>query len=67
MARTQSPLSAIADAGTRVATNKTRGTLGMLFMLASMLWLQFNPLSLMNANKGVVGVNLRHMWDESTA
>jgi hypothetical protein len=36
----------------------------MLFMLASMLWLQFNPLSLMNANKGVVGVNLRHRWDE---
>ena len=36
----------------------------MLSMLASTPWLQFNPLSLMNANKGVFGVNLGHMWDE---
>jgi NADPH:quinone reductase-like Zn-dependent oxidoreductase len=33
-------------------------------MLASTPWLQFNPLSLMNANKGVFGVNLGHMWDQ---
>jgi NADPH:quinone reductase-like Zn-dependent oxidoreductase len=33
-------------------------------MLASTPWLQFNPLSLMNANKGVFGVNLGHMWGE---
>jgi NADPH:quinone reductase-like Zn-dependent oxidoreductase len=37
---------------------------GMLSMLASTSSLQFNPLSLMNANKGVFGVNLGHMWDE---
>jgi hypothetical protein len=30
---------------------------GMLSILASGPWLQFNPLSLMNANKGVFGVN----------
>ena len=30
----------------------------MLSMLARTPWLQFNPLSLMNANKGVFGVNL---------
>jgi len=24
----------------------------------------FNPLRLMNANKGVFGVNVGHMWDE---
>jgi hypothetical protein len=36
----------------------------MVSMLASMPWLQFNPLSLMNANKGVFGVNLGHMWDQ---
>jgi hypothetical protein len=36
----------------------------MLSTLASTPWLQFNPLSLMNANKGVFGANLRHMWDE---
>jgi hypothetical protein len=37
----------------------------MLSMFASTPWPQFNPLSLMNANKGVVGVNVGHMWDEN--
>jgi NADPH:quinone reductase-like Zn-dependent oxidoreductase len=36
----------------------------MISMLASMPWLQFNPLALINANKGVFGVNLGHMWGE---
>ena len=36
----------------------------MLSALATMPWFQFNPLSLMNANKGVFGVNLGHMWGE---
>jgi NADPH:quinone reductase-like Zn-dependent oxidoreductase len=47
------------------ATNKTGGVLGMVSMLAGTPWLQFNPLSLMNANKGVFGVNLGHLWDEA--
>ena len=34
-------------------------------MLASTPWLQFNPLALMNANKGVFGVNLKHLWDDA--
>jgi NADPH:quinone reductase-like Zn-dependent oxidoreductase len=46
------------------ATKKAAGYLGMASMLASTPWLQFNPLSLMNANKGVFGVNLGHMWGE---
>ena len=46
------------------ATSKTGGRLGLVSMLASTPWLQFNPLSLMNANKGVFGVNLGHMWGE---
>jgi synaptic vesicle membrane protein VAT-1 len=46
------------------ATSKAAGYLGMASMLASTPWLQFNPLSLMNANKGVFGVNLGHMWGE---
>jgi NADPH:quinone reductase-like Zn-dependent oxidoreductase len=25
-------------------------------------WLRFNPLSLMNDNRGVFGVNLAHLW-----
>ncbi len=37
----------------------------MLVLLAGTPWLQFNPLSLMNANKGVFGVNLGHMWGEA--
>jgi NADPH:quinone reductase-like Zn-dependent oxidoreductase len=46
------------------ATKKERGYLGMVSMLANTPWVQFNPLSLMNANKGVFGVNLGHMWGE---
>ena len=46
------------------ATGKGAGYLGMVSMLANTPWVQFNPLSLMNANKGVFGVNLGHMWGE---
>ena len=46
------------------ATNKTGGFFGMAALAAQTPWLQFNPLSLMNANKGVFGVNLGHMWGE---
>jgi synaptic vesicle membrane protein VAT-1 len=46
------------------ATGKNRNVLSMLSAVANMPWLQFNPLSLMNANKGVFGVNLGHMWGE---
>jgi NADPH:quinone reductase-like Zn-dependent oxidoreductase len=27
-------------------------------------WLRFNPLRLMNDNRGVVGVSLGHLWDQ---
>jgi synaptic vesicle membrane protein VAT-1 len=46
------------------ATRKERSILGMLSVLAGTPWFQFNPISLMNANKGVFGVNLGHMWGE---
>jgi NADPH:quinone reductase-like Zn-dependent oxidoreductase len=46
------------------ANNKAGGYLGMAAMLANTPWVQFNPLSLMSANKGVFGVNLGHMWGE---
>ncbi len=46
------------------ATSKTGGKLGLVSMLANTPWFQFNPLSLMNGNKGVFGVNLGHMWGE---
>lgn len=45
-------------------TGKDRNIFGMVSMLAQTPWLQFNPLSLINANKGVFGVNLGHLWDE---
>ena len=46
------------------ATNQTGGYLVMIAALARTPWLQFTPLSLMNANKGVFGVNLGHNWGE---
>jgi hypothetical protein len=46
------------------ATRKERSMLAMLSLLATIAWFQFNPLSLMNANKGVFGVNQGHMWGE---
>jgi NADPH:quinone reductase-like Zn-dependent oxidoreductase len=47
-----------------LAQGKVRSMSAMLSMLATMPWFQFNPLSLMNANKGVFGVNLGHLWGE---
>jgi NADPH:quinone reductase-like Zn-dependent oxidoreductase len=32
--------------------------------VATMPWFQFTPLTLMNQNKGVFGVNLGHLWDQ---
>jgi synaptic vesicle membrane protein VAT-1 len=46
------------------ASGKNRSILSMLNLLAGTPWLQFNPLMLMSANKGVFGVNLGHMWGE---
>jgi NADPH:quinone reductase-like Zn-dependent oxidoreductase len=46
------------------ASGKERSVLGFVSLLANTPWFQFNPLSLMNANKGVFGVNLGHMWGE---
>jgi synaptic vesicle membrane protein VAT-1 len=47
-----------------LASGKQRNLLSLLSMLANTPWFQFNPLRLMNANKGVFGVNLGHMWGE---
>jgi len=46
------------------APGKQRNLLGIVRTLARTPWLQFNPVSLMNVNKGVFGVNLGHMWNE---
>jgi NADPH:quinone reductase-like Zn-dependent oxidoreductase len=53
------PTGRLAVCGASLAaTSKTGGASGILSMLASTPWLQFNQLSLMNANKRVFGVNL---------
>ena len=46
------------------ATGKQRSLPAFLKMAVAMPWLQFNPLTLMNQNKGVFGVNLGHLWQE---
>jgi NADPH:quinone reductase-like Zn-dependent oxidoreductase len=46
------------------ATGKERRLASMLGTLASMPWFQFTPLSLINSNKGVFGVNLGYLWRE---
>jgi len=47
------------------ATDKKRNVASLLKTVAGMPWLQFNPPALLNANKGVFGVNVGHMWDQS--
>jgi synaptic vesicle membrane protein VAT-1 len=47
-----------------LVSGKQRNLSSLLSMLAKTPWFQFNPLRLMNANKGVFGVNLGHMWGE---
>jgi NADPH:quinone reductase-like Zn-dependent oxidoreductase len=46
------------------AAGKERSLGDMLRTLASTPWFQFTPLALLNANKGVFGVNLGHLWGE---
>ena len=63
--RILAPTGRLAMFGISAAVSgKERNMLGMLSLLARVPWLQFNPLSLMSANKGVFGVNLGHLWGE---
>ena len=41
------------------------GWLGMLRAVAAVPWLRFNPISLMNDNRGVFGVNVGRLWGET--
>ncbi len=47
------------------AVGKTRSWIAFLRAGLAMPWFQFTPPALMNANKGVFGVNLGRLWDES--
>jgi NADPH:quinone reductase-like Zn-dependent oxidoreductase len=45
-----------------VTESKLPGMLRLLGVAAGLPW--FNPISLMNANRAVFGVNLGHLWEE---
>lgn len=48
------------------ATGKKRRWGALLKTIVTMPWLRFTPVGLMNQNKGVFGVNLGHLWGETT-
>lgn len=45
-------------------TGKQRSRLGLLRTILATPWFHFDPLTLMNHNKGVFGVNLGRLWGE---
>ncbi len=47
------------------AVGKKRSLLALLRTVVTMPWFQFTPVSLMNENKGVFGVNVGHLWKET--
>lgn len=47
------------------AASETRNLWSIVSGLFAIPWLQVNPLSLMNQNHAVLGVNMGHMWDEA--
>ena len=46
------------------ATGKKASKLDALKNMLKVPWLKINPISLMNENKGVFGVNVGHLWEE---
>lgn len=59
-------LSVLAPSGRLIVYGVSSVTGGGKLALARMAlgvpWLKFNPIRLMNANQGVIGVNLGHLW-----
>lgn len=47
------------------ATGTTRSVIALIKAMLSMPLLQLHPGALMNANRGVFGVNVGHMWGET--
>ena len=45
-------------------TGETKSLWSAVKGLASVPWMRINPITLMNENKGVLGVNMGHLWDE---
>lgn len=47
------------------APGDTRNPFNVLRTMAQVPWTKVNPITLMNENKGVMGVNMGHMWHEA--
>ncbi len=63
--RLLAPTGRLGMFGVSSAVNaKRRDLLNVFRTLANTPWFLFTPLALLNANKGVFGVNLGHMWHE---
>ncbi|HML23201.1 MAG TPA: medium chain dehydrogenase/reductase family protein [Aggregatilinea sp.] len=50
---------------TSLTPRSRRSPRALLRMAFTTPWLRFNPIALANDNKGVVGVNLGRLWDET--
>jgi len=48
-----------------MATGKTRNVFSMAQWIMQVPWLRFNPVRLIDDNKGIIGVNLGTLWDEA--
>lgn len=51
--------------GFSASAGETRSLLSSLRAGLAVPWLQINPVTLMNTNRGVMGVNMGHLWDEA--
>lgn len=47
------------------ARGTTRSRLGQMKAIWQIPWLAFNPVTLLNANKGILGVNMGRAWSET--
>jgi NADPH:quinone reductase-like Zn-dependent oxidoreductase len=64
--RCLAPCGRLAVFGFAAAAQGGSRWLPMLRAAAGVPWLSLTPLALMNANRGVFGVNLGHLWDHTT-
>jgi NADPH:quinone reductase-like Zn-dependent oxidoreductase len=66
--RCLSPMGRLVAHGvSAMAPRPGRSIWGVVKALAGTPWLRFNPIFLANDNKGVLGLNLGHLWDRQDA
>ncbi|HEV2548030.1 MAG TPA: zinc-binding dehydrogenase [Stellaceae bacterium] len=64
--RCLAPCGRLGVFGFAAATQGGGRWLSMIEAAAGVPWLSLTPLALMNANRGVFGVNLGHLWEHAT-